>query len=121
MPLPDYERCHLFPLQWGDEAAEGFMYAHSTEFNKGIQKRLENFAREWRDTAPPGAELRVEVTALTYPRDLQGSAWGDVLQEVSYKFTDVGTGRRWTIQFNIEPPPGGKVQEVAAPFTGGLP
>jgi hypothetical protein len=118
VPLPDYERIHLFPLQWGDEAAEGFMYAHGDLFNTSVQKRVENFARDLRDTAPSAAaEVHVKVTALSYPRDLQGSAWGDVLQEMSYELTEMSTGHTWTIEFNVGPPPHGQIEELDARFT----
>jgi hypothetical protein len=108
--LPGHDRCHLFPLQWGDEAAAGFMYAPGN-FNKSLQKRLENYVREIRDGMPPRAEMRVRVTAISADQRKGG---GNLLEQLKYEFWADGSNKVTTIEFNVEPAPGGL--RPAAPF-----
>jgi hypothetical protein len=108
--LPGYDRCHLFPLQWGDEAAAGFMYADGNTFNNSFQKRLENYVRKLRDDLPARAQLNVRVTAFSAERTTAG---GNLLEQLKYDFWAEGSSKHTIIEFNVEPPPGGRILPAA--------
>ena len=105
--LVGYERCHLFPLQWGDEAAAGFMYANGNEFNRGFQKRLENYVALLRQDLPPTKEMLVRVRATSADR---GKFGGNLLEQIEYEFSTVGSKKATVIRFKVGPPPNGRVE-----------
>jgi hypothetical protein len=100
----DYDRAHLWGRQFGDEAAEGVMYAPK-KFNTGLQKTLEAQIRELRRGLRPGERLVLRARATSYPRTQYGGA---TLNKVEYDFAFVdaaGTARdRVGLVFEIEPP-----------------
>jgi len=62
----DFDRAHLWGANFGDEASAGIMYAPSG-FNKGTQKRIENFINSVAKD-PTIKDLQLTATAKSYSK-----------------------------------------------------
>lgn len=101
--IAHYQKGHIFPSQWGDEAYEGFMWTPPA-FNQQLQTRLENVVAgiSERTRAP----IKVRITAIAYPKGTGGVNSRHVLKELRYEFqTPDG---RFIVEANIAPPPSGE-------------
>jgi hypothetical protein len=98
-----FDKCHLWPTQWGDEAFEGFMWAKA-EFNRSLQKRLENLVQGLRTKL--NGPIKAKITAISYPKGTGGIESRHVLKELRYEFeTPDGL---IIVECNITEPPGSK-------------
>lgn len=102
-----YDRAHLWGAGFGDEAAEGIMYAPST-INKSLQGRIERRLRE--DFQPIEArgethQVYLVATAISHPVSPSGV---EVLHQAIYKFHLEGPGgvrsSATIVSVEIDPP-----------------
>lgn len=119
-----YQRAHLWGPQFGDEAANGIMYAPGS-FNTGRQRVLEATIAGMRKNLDlaDGERLVLQARATSFPRDQFG---GQALSRAEYDFAVVRTGsdgrtriiERVGVSFKVDPPPKSTWQSQTHP--GGL-
>jgi hypothetical protein len=81
-----FDRTHLWPRGFGEEAAAGMTYA-SPNFNRSWALTVENTIANVYASAAPGDRVHLSVTAITTPED------PNVLDHVVYRVMEVeGTG-----------------------------
>jgi hypothetical protein len=108
--LPGYERAHLWGPGFGDEAADGIMYAPRgvNQFlqNLGIEGVIRQTARQARAL---GGKVWVTARAEAHPRGTRGlpDVPGDVLKRIEYtvEVEVPGRGRQpaYTVAIDVDP------------------
>jgi hypothetical protein len=122
--LPGYERAHLWGPGFGDEAADGIMYAP-----RGVNQYLQNLGIEGvirqtaRDVRARGGRVWVTARAEAHPPGTRGlpEVPGDVLARVEYtvEVELPGGGRQPAYTVTIDVDPTGR-PSISAPSHGHL-
>ena len=105
-----FDRTHLWPRGFGDEAAAGMTYA-SPNFNRSWALTVENTIANFRASAAPGNQVHLTATVITKAED------PNVLDHVEYQVREVekgnpGYGDRMVTGFDVTIDGNGNSSEV---------